>query len=355
MTEICSEHFFSAADFVLGIGLTAVSISALGIYKKRAADDKRISQMEEKLEGILEMLKKLPLASAVVLITAASPALALDRTSPSPRDQNVRYVAYDPDNVVPLRGTMGTSLMVTFSPEEHIVKVAVSDSARLWTDVIKDANGQLANYLFLKPTVLKDDPAGYVLAPQPLMVVTERSGTLRHYQFLFQAQPAGEAPDYAVFFRYPTDVTEKRQANTRDRDKQIETLEVKRRLKSETNLVSPTPNTYDGSRNYRYAARGDGRLAPAWVWDNGYQTYFNYPQMQRIPSIFRGACGPSEATSESSTNGDVVRAPGTAQVWCLRDQASAVEIYNLGWSVFGSTPNTGTISPYVERTVTDGR
>jgi len=291
----------------------------------------------------------------MMALAATVPAYALDRTSPSPRDQNVRYVAYDPDNVVPLRGTMGTALMVTFSPEEHIVKVAVSDSARLMTDVVKTGSEHLANYLFLKPIALKDDPAGYVMPAQPFMVITERNGALRHYQFLFQAQPAGEAPDYAVFFRYPADVTATRQANTRERDKQIETLEVKRRLKSETNLVSPTPNTYDGSRNYRYAARGDGRLAPAWVWDTGYTTYFNWPGMQRIPSIFRGACGPSEATSESSTHGDVVIAPGTSQVWCLRDQASAVEIYNLGWSVFGSTPNTGTISPYVERTVTDGR
>jgi hypothetical protein len=65
--------------------------------------------------------------------------------------------------------------------------------------------------------------------------------------------------------------------------------------------------------------------------------------------------GPGEATAESSTHNDIVIAPGTAPIWCLRDQRSAVEIYNLGYTTFGATPNTGTISPYVERTVTDGR
>jgi hypothetical protein len=77
--------------------------------------------------------------------------------------------------------------------------------------------------------------------------------------------------------------------------------------------------------------------------------------MQRIPSIFRGACGASEATADSSTHSDTVIVPGTAPTWCLRDQRSAVEIYNLGYTTTGATPNTGTISPYVERTVSHGR
>jgi type IV secretion system protein VirB9 len=292
--------------------------------------------------------------SLVLALAAAAPAFALDRTTPSQRDQNIRFVVYDPNNVVPLKTTMGTALMVTFSPDEHIVKVAVSDSARLMTDVVKDGNERLANYLFLKPIALKEDPAGYVLPAQPLMVITERKGSLRHYQFLFQAQPAGGDPDYAVFFRYPNDADMQGAGEARERQRRAEAAQTRGLLRRETNLVSSTPG-FDGSRNYRYAARGDVQIAPAWVWDTGYTTYFNWPGMQRIPSIFRGACGPGEATSESSTHNDIVIAPGTAPIWCLRDQRSAVEIYNLGHTTFGATPNTGTISPYVERTVTDGR
>ena len=155
--------------------------------------------------------------SLVLALAAAAPAFALEKTSPSRHDQNIRFVVYDPDNVVPLKTTMGTALMVTFAPDEHIVKVAVSDSARLMTDVVKDSNQHLANYLFLKPIALKEDPPGYVLPAQPLMVITERKGTLRHYQFLFQAQPAGGDPDYAVVFRYPHDAYMQRLAEARER------------------------------------------------------------------------------------------------------------------------------------------
>jgi type IV secretion system protein VirB9 len=291
--------------------------------------------------------------SLVLALAAAAPAFALEKTSPSRRDQNIRFVVYDPDNVVPLKTTMGTALMVTFAPDEHIVKVAVSDSARLMTDVVKDSNQRLANYLFLKPIALKEDPPGYVLPAQPLMVITERKGTLRHYQFLFQAQPAGGDPDYAVVFTYPHDAYMQRLAEARERQRRAEAAQTRGLLRRETKLASSTGG-FDGSRNYRYAARGDAQIAPAWVWDTGYSTYFYWPAITRIPSIFRGACGAGEATADSSTHSDTVIVPGTAPIWCLRDQRSAVEIYNLGYTTAGATPNTGTISPYVERTVTDG-
>jgi type IV secretion system protein VirB9 len=287
-------------------------------------------------------------------LTAAIPADALDRTQPSPRDQNVRYVSYDPDNVVPLRGGMGTALMVVFSSEEAIIKVPVSDSERLMTDAVKNGE-RLGNYLFLKPIVLEGDPPGYVLPPQPFMVVTERKGVLRHYQFIMQAQPAGQALDYAVFFRYPGDAGDRRQVDTRERDRRAEELETRRYLRSETNLVSPVPNTFEGARNYQYTAQGDATLAPAWVWDTGYVTYFNWPNMQRLPSVFRGRCGQDEATADTSTHGDIVIAPGTSRFWCLRDERSAIEVTNLGWSQYGATPNTGSISPYVARTLIDAR
>ena len=118
------------------------------------------------------------------------------------------------------------------------------------TDVVKDGNERLANYLFLKPIALKEDPAGYVLPAQPLMVITERKGSLRHYQFLFQAQPAGGDPDYAVFFRYPNDADMQGAGEARERQRRAEAAQTRGLLRRETNLVSSTPG-FDGSRNYR--------------------------------------------------------------------------------------------------------
>ena len=162
------------------------------------------------------MIAKSVLAGTALLLALAAPAFALEKTSPSKEDAHVRSVVYEPGNVVPLKSPMGLSLMVVFAPREHIVKVAVSDEARLSTDVIKDSNSRLANFLFLKAHPVKGDPPGYVLPPEPLQVVTQRAdGALRYYQFEFEAQPAGGDPDYTVRFAYPHDAWERRQAALR--------------------------------------------------------------------------------------------------------------------------------------------
>jgi hypothetical protein len=111
---------------------------------------------------------------ALSALLSPSQGWALEKTRPSKEDARVRSVVYQPGNVVPLKSPMGSSLMVVFAPDEHIVKVAVSDEARLSTDVIKDRNSRLANFLFLKAHPVKGDPPGTVLPPEPLQVVTQR-------------------------------------------------------------------------------------------------------------------------------------------------------------------------------------
>lgn len=291
----------------------------------------------------------------ILALAAGSQCYALERTVPARQDRTIRHVVYDPNNVVPLKMTLGMALVIEFGADEHIVKVAVSDSKRLEADIIKDSNEKLANYLWVKPTLLEHDSLDYVFPSQPLTVVTEHKGSLRSYKFRVEVKSDGEYETTAISFSYPQDEARKRREEARERERQAAAAETKALLTRETNVVSGAAAP-DPSWNYRYSAKGDSRLAPAWVWDDGFKTSFHWPAMQSIPSIFRGYCNINEATENPATHNDVVIVPGTAPVWCLRgDQFSALEIYNLGYTLTGQSPGTGTISPYVEREVKGGR
>jgi len=44
-------------------------------------------------------------------------------------------------------------------------------------------------------------------------------------------------------------------------------------------------------------------------------------------------------------------ASGVAQGWCMRDGKTVLEILNFAYRPTGATPATGTVSPYVTRTL----
>jgi type IV secretion system protein VirB9 len=289
------------------------------------------------------------LAATALSLALAAPAYALEQTHASPRDARVRSVAYEPNNIAVLKTTMGNVLTIKFAPDETIVRVAVPDSARLKDNLYK-------NFLFLKPERLKDDPANYVLPSQTIVVLTDKGGTTRNYQYEFEAQAAGGDPDTMVDMTYPHDTWVKRQAALRAARERRERQRTRELLQQEANPSAYTGG--NGDRNYRYIAQGDRNLAPIWAWDNGFSTYFVFPAMQRIPSIYRIDPSGKEATSDYSVHGDTVMLPGTAPEWRLRDGQTVLDVWNLGYSPYGMSPQTGTASPRVRRvlrTSADGR
>jgi hypothetical protein len=109
-------------------------------------------------------------------------------------------------------------------------------------------------------------------------------------------------------------------------------------------------------------------VPPGQVRDNGYQTVFLFPQMLRVPALFRLQPGATRCNREhddhneateipsvhrSGSNGDTIIAQGTAQGWCLRDGNTVLEVLNFAYRPTGATPGTGTVSPLVKRTLKD--
>ncbi|MDE8344223.1 MAG: TrbG/VirB9 family P-type conjugative transfer protein, partial [Acidocella sp.] len=112
-------------------------------------------------------------------------------------DSRMRYVAYNPGQVVHLSTIVGATMVVSFAPDETVTSVAETDSLHL-------AAVPKGNYLFLKPSA--------ALTLQPIIVLTQRpDGSLRRYVFEIETVNGPSTADgaagvfYAVQFTYPAD------------------------------------------------------------------------------------------------------------------------------------------------------
>ena len=272
------------------------------------------------------------------LFVLSLPAHAVEQPRAGRLDGRIRFVPYEPGNVVDIWTAPGAVMVIQFSKHETVANVAASDSHTLKAQ-------PSGNFLFLKPMG--------TLPPQPVVVLTRtESGALRRYDFEFETRKSDLGPganvDYTVVFTYPHEAYLRRLAAERAERARQERAETAALLRQQTDFAE-TSDPYDGTRNYRYVARGDRALAPRWVWDNGTSTAFVFPAMQRIPSLYRIDPDGKEATADYSVHGDTVIAPGTAPEWRLRDGRTVLEVYDLAYSPIGLTPGTHTVSPHVQR------
>ena len=310
-----------------------------------------------------------PVVSVAILLAFALPAYAVEQPVPGRADERIRYVNYDPGNVVEIWSTPGAVMAIEFAEGEQVADVAASDSHTL-------VSGPRDNFLFLK--------FRGCLLPEPVIVLTRnQQGKLRRYDFQVETRPqvcpdqpggntvrasAGDPPivpggnlkyishdalaagadvSYTTKFLYPGDEAAKRRAAAAKRKAVREKEKTARLLRQQTEFSTRDP--YSGNRNYRYAARGDAGLTPRRVFDNGYSTAFVFPDLQRVPALFRLDPDGKEATADYSLHGDTVIANGTAQEWRLRDGGTVLEVWDLGYNPAGATPDTGTASAQVER------
>lgn len=280
--------------------------------------------------------------AAIAWIALAGAAYADQLPQPGGLDSRVRYVPYESGNVVNIWTAPGAAMVLQFSPTEHVISVAESDSVYLQAKPV-------GNYLFFKPTG--------ILAPQPVYVVCRRAnGEKRLYNLQFETKPVTLGPsanvDYTVVFTYPHQAYEREVAAQRAAAARAVREAAKDRLEEQGDVMTAqTVNKYEGPRNYEYTARGDRALAPSEIWDNGYSTVFRFPGDQRIPAIFDLQPDGKEATVNESIHGDTVVVPGTSPEWRLRDGHTVLDLYDLKWSPIGSKPGTHTISPAVQRLI----
>jgi type IV secretion system protein VirB9 len=265
-------------------------------------------------------------------------------------DSRMRYVAYNPDQVVHLSTIVGATMVISFAPTETVTSVAVTDSLHL-------AAVPKGNFLFLKPSA--------TLALQPIIVLTQRQdGSLRRYVFEIETVDSPTTANgtdgifYSVEFSYPADEAAAyaaAQAAEAAKTAQLNqtALAAAAHTAATSILDAQRTNPFIGRRNYRYVAQGDRSLTPLAVWDNGYSTVLQFPGNTRIPSVFVIDPDGKEATATYAVSGNSIQVDQTARELRLRDGDTVLNIYNLGYNTVGSNPGTGTTSAAVQRIIAD--
>lgn len=279
----------------------------------------------------------------ICLLLLACEGHAEERPVAGRNDPRMRYVAYNPDEIVHLSTAVGATLVVTFGASETVTAVAVSDSKDL-------AALPRGNYLFFK--------ARAALPPQPVIVLTTTQTGSRRYVFNVTTKPMesldATQPDlyYSLQFTYPADEVAARQRAAADRQEALRAQAAVREAKRlHDTLDERTGNPYVGARNWHYVAQGNRSLTPLEVFDNGYTTVFHFPGNVRIPSIYTINPDGKEATANYSVKGEYVEVGQVSRGWRLRDGQTVLSIWNSAFSPLGNVPGTGTVSPGVQRVV----
>lgn len=259
-------------------------------------------------------------------------------------DSRMRYVPYNPGQVVHLSTEVGATLVVGFSDKETVDAVAETDTTHL-------SAMPKGNYLFFRPTG--------ALTLQPVVVLTTlQDGKRRRYVFeietITSASMANGASGvyYSVQFTYPLDAAAEEAARAAAAvAAQKAAAQTAEAARTQALLKQSEDDPTLGNRNWRYVARGDRSLTPIAVFDNGYSTIFRFPENERIPAIFVINPDGKEATAPYSVSGGYAQVGLTAREFRLRDGNTVLEVFNLAYDTMGKNPATGTVSPNVQRQV----
>ena len=279
-----------------------------------------------------------PFLAGLFVLGLAASALAVETPRQAPDDGRIRFVDYQPFNVVRIVATLRSSVQIEFAADEDIAHAALGNTVA-WE--IAPAG----NILFLKPR--ESQPATNLS-----VVTTRRDGSKRSYQLELTLSQGKEGRDgsvgpssdtfFYVKYRYPADDAERRRKEAAQR-----TAVAKA---GEASQVLAFHESY-GPRNWRYTAQGAEAIEPTSVYDNGKVTTMAFAGNTEIPAIFLVNTDGSESLVPKSVQGELVLVHAIAAKFILRRGHDVLCLFNEGYSPDGLDPGTKTTSPAVERII----
>lgn len=278
------------------------------------------------------------LGGAVAASLFSSAAIAEEVPRAGRQDTRIRYVAYDPDEVVRINGVFRAASQIVFGEGETIASVALGDTVS-WEVAPAD------NMLFIKPRER---------APATNLIVVTRRGTMtRTYTFALTARAGGIASgsnaQFVVRFRYPAEEAE---AN---RQAELQRLQMQMLMVEAGGVrVALEAAALMGTRNLKYSLAGSSDLAPSEITDNGQFTIMRFPRNQPIPAIFTVSPDGSEAVVPYDVRGEFVVIHQVGREFRLRQGATLTCIWNNAYDRYGPDNSSGTASPDVQRTLEGG-
>lgn len=193
----------------------------------------------------------------MILRCLAGGALLLAATglAAAPSDPRLVTTMFTEDKVVRIDSRPGVQTTVAFDADEHIENVAVGDSLQ-W----QVTPNKRANLLFVKPLSSK--------ARTNMTVVTDR------HTYLFDLVASAAQPIYVLRFRYP----EKPKAAPVAAEPTAAERAAIMTAAAEA-AAPPRPMNQD------WRVRGNARLLPTRVYDDGKETYLSWAADSTVPAI----------------------------------------------------------------------
>lgn len=200
-----------------------------------------------------------PLIAAALLAACAFAAPA------SAEDARLVERAYNSGVVVRVDGKAGVQATIRFAEDEHIENVAIGNSQK-W----QVTPNKRANLLFVKPLSER--------AATNMTVVTDR----RTYLFDLVANPANRTPLYVLAFTYPDEENEVQQAAAEgpgavppDAPSALEVAAAS----------DPYAVVDPATLNFAWTSKGDAKLLPQQIYDDGDATFLTWPAGTPLPAI----------------------------------------------------------------------
>lgn len=191
------------------------------------------------------MIRKVSFAALAVLSCSAAAAAT---------DTRIRTIAYDSNEIVRIIGKSGIQSTIEFSDDERIENVAVGDSAA-W----QITPNRRASLLFVKPLAAR--------SRTNMTVVTDH----RTYMFDLVAGDKWTAPVYALKFSYPN-------------EKKAEPLKPVQQAAA-TPSPQQTATMTAEKLHFDWNTKGNGKLLPSRVFDDGASLYLAWNKETPLPAI----------------------------------------------------------------------
>lgn len=243
------------------------------------------------------------IAAALLAATAiGAPALA--------EDPRLVERMYDPNAVVRIEGKAGVQATIRFDEDEHIENVAIGDSQK-W----QVTPNKRANLLFVKPLEER--------AATNMTVVTDK----HTYLFDLVANPTHRNPVYVLGFVYPEEPEDVQQAEGEGTDAQPGDAPTEVELAAATDpyaVVDPA------ELNFAWGSKGDTKLLPQRIYDDGNAIYMTWPAGSALPAILIKDHKGDEGPVNYAVRGETIVVEGVPRELVLRSGDDSVTLTNQG-------------------------
>lgn len=194
------------------------------------------------------MIRKVSMFAALAVLGCS--------TANAAADNRIKTLVYAPDKIVQIIGKSDIQSTIEFGPDERIENVAVGNSSK-W----QITPNHRASMLFVKP-----------LAPRSrtnMTVVTDQ----RTYMFDLVAGDKWTTPLYVLKFSYPND-------KSAEPPKKLEQPQVA------AAALTTAPAVMIAERlHFDWKTKGDSKLVPARVFDDGQSVYLSWDRQTPLPAI----------------------------------------------------------------------